>query len=115
VFGAEPAEADDAYRSLKLGKIVPNETINTICDGLRAQIGGLTFPVISDLVDDIITVTEEEIIDSMRMIWERLKMIVEPSSSITLGAVLKNKDRFNGKKVGLIISGGNVDLDHLPW
>jgi len=115
VFGAEPAEADDAYRSLKLGKIVPNETINTICDGLRAQIGGLTFPVISDLVDDIITVTEEEIIDSMRMIWERLKMIVEPSSSITLGAVLKNKDRFNGKKIGLIISGGNVDLDHLPW
>jgi len=115
VFGAEPAEADDAYRSLKLGKIVPNETINTICDGLRAQIGGLTFPVISDLVDDIITVTEEEIIDSMRMIWERLKMIVEPSSSITLGAVLKNKDKFNGKKVGLIISGGNVDLDQLPW
>ena len=115
VFGAEPAEADDAYRSLKLGKIVPNETINTICDGLRAQIGGLTFPVISNLVDDIITVTEEEIIDSMRMIWERLKMIVEPSSSITLGAVLKNKDTFNGKKVGLIISGGNVDLDHLPW
>ena len=115
VFGAEPAEADDAYRSLKLGKIVPNETINTICDGLRAQIGGLTFPVISDLVDDIITVTEEEIIDSMRMIWERLKMIVEPSSSITLGAVLKNKDKFNGKKIGLIISGGNVDLDHLPW
>ena len=115
VFGAEPVEADDAYRSLKLGKIVPNETINTICDGLRAQIGTLTFPVIADLVDDIITVTEEEIIDSMRMIWERLKMIVEPSSSITLGAVLKNKDKFNGKKVGLIISGGNVDLDHLPW
>ena len=115
VFGAEPVEADDAYRSLKLGKIVPNETINTICDGLRAQIGTLTFPVIADLVDDIITVTEEEIIDSMRMIWERLKMIVEPSSSIALGAILKNKDRFNGKKVGLIISGGNVDLDHLPW
>ena len=115
VFGAEPVEADDAYRSLKLGKIVPNETINTICDGLRAQIGTLTFPVIADLVDDIITVTEEEIIDSMRMIWERLKMIVEPSSSIALGAILKNKDKFNGKKVGLIISGGNVDLDHLPW
>jgi threonine dehydratase len=71
--------------------------------------------VIADLVDDIITVTEEEIIDSMRMIWERLKMIVEPSSSIALGAILKNKDKFNGKKVGLIISGGNVDLDHLPW
>jgi len=115
VFGAEPVEADDAYRSLKLGKIVHNETINTICDGLRAQIGTLTFPVIADLVDDIITVTEEEIIDSMRMIWERLKMIAEPSSSITLGAILKNKDKFNGKKVGLIISGGNVDLDHLPW
>ena len=115
VFGAEPVEADDAYRSLKLGKIVPNETINTICDGLRAQIGTLTFPVIADLVDDIITVTEEEIIDSMRMIWERLKMIVEPSSSIALGAILKNKDPFNGNTVGLLISGGNVDLDHLPW
>ena len=115
VYGAEPAEADDAYRSLQSGKIESNETINTICDGLRAQIGSVTFPIIKEKVDGIITVTEVDIIDSMRMIWERMKIIVEPSSSITLAAVLNEKDVFTGKKVGLILSGGNVDLDRLPW
>ena len=115
VYGAEPAEADDAYRSLQSGKIESNETINTICDGLRAQIGTVTFPIIKKKVDGIITVAEEDIIDSMRMIWERMKIIVEPSSSITLAAVLNDKEVFTGKKVGLILSGGNVDLDHLPW
>ena len=115
VYGAEPAEADDAYRSLQSGKIESNETINTICDGLRAQIGSVTFPIIKEKVDGIITVTEVDIIDSMLMIWERMKIIVEPSSSITLAAVLNDKEVFNGKKVGLILSGGNVDLDHLPW
>ena len=115
VYGAEPAEADDAYRSLQSGKIESNETINTICDGLRAQIGSVTFPIIKEKVDGIITVTEVDIIDSMRMIWERMKIIVEPSSSITLAAVLNDKEVFNGKKVGLILSGGNVDLDHMPW
>ena len=115
VYGAEPAEADDAYRSLQSGKIESNETINTICDGLRAQIGTVTFPIIKEKVDGIITVTEVDIIDSMRIIWERMKIIVEPSSSITLAAVLNDKEVFTGKKVGLILSGGNVDLDHLPW
>ncbi len=115
VYGAEPAEADDAYRSLTLGKIVPNETINTICDGLRAQIGTITFPIIQEYVDGIITVTEPEIIDAMRMVWERMKIIAEPSSVITLGALLKSKEIFSGKKVGLILSGGNVDLKQLPW
>ena len=115
VYGAEPAEADDAYRSLQSGKIESNETINTICDGLRAQIGTVTFPIIKEKVDGIITVAEEDIIDSMRMIWERMKIIVEPSSSITFAAVLNDKEVFTGKKVGLILSGGNVDMDHLPW
>ncbi len=115
VYGAEPAEADDAYRSLQLGEIQANETTNTICDGLRAQIGTIPFPIIKEKVDGIITVSEEEIIDAMGMIWERMKIIVEPSSSITLAAVLKDKEVFTGKKVGLILSGGNVDLDHLPW
>lgn len=115
VFGAEPKEADDAFQSLKIGKIVPNKTIDTVCDGLRAQIGTITFPVIKDLVDEIITLTEDEIIDAMRMVWERMKIVVEPSCSITLAAALKRKEQFANKNIGLILSGGNVDLDSLPW
>ncbi len=115
VYGAEPEEADDAYQSLKLGKIVPNKTINTICDGLRAQIGTKTFPVIQSLVDDIIPVSEEDIINALRMIWERLKIIVEPSCSIALAMVINNKDLFKDQNVGLIMSGGNIDLKKLPW
>ena len=115
VFGAEPEEADDAYQSLKQGKIVPNETINTICDGLRAEIGSKTFPVIQNLVDEIIPVSEKDIIESLQMIWERMKIIVEPSCSISLALILKNKKMFKNKNVGLIMSGGNVDLNKLPW
>ena len=115
VYGAEPAEADDAYRSLEKGEIQCNETSNTICDGLRAQIGTITFQIIQRKADGIMTVSEGDIIDSMRMIWERMKIIVEPSSSITLAAVINNKDLFAGKKVGLILSGGNVELDQIPW
>ena len=115
VFGAEPSEADDAYRSLQKGEIVANETIDTICDGLRAQIGSITFPIIQEHVDGIITVKELEIIEAMKMVWERMKIIAEPSSVITLGALLKNQKLFSGKKVGLILSGGNVDLNELPW
>lgn len=115
VYGAEPLEADDTFLSLQKGEIVPNKTINTICDGLRAQIGTITFPIIQSYVEEVITLTEEEIIESMKMIWERMKIVVEPSCSITLAAVLKSRDRFASKKVGLIISGGNVDLERLPW
>jgi threonine dehydratase len=115
VYGAEPVEADDAYRSLQSGEIQANKTTNTICDGLRAQIGTITFPIIQEKVDGIITVTEDEIIHSMRLIWERMKIIVEPSSAITLSAILKRKELFKGKKVGLILSGGNVDLEDLPF
>ena len=115
VYGAEPLEADDTFLSLQKGEIVPNKTINTICDGLRAQIGTITFPIIQSYVEEVITLTEKEIIESMKMIWERMKIVVEPSCSITLAAVLKSSDRFAGKKVGLIISGGNVDLERLPW
>ncbi|MBC8344981.1 MAG: pyridoxal-phosphate dependent enzyme [Candidatus Marinimicrobia bacterium] len=115
VYGAEPSEADDAYRSLKSGKIETNISTHTICDGLRAQLGTVPFPIIQKYVDGIITVTESEIIDAMRMIWERMKIIVEPSSAITLGAILKSPSIFEGKRVGLIISGGNVDLENLPW
>tara|TARA_B100000683_G_scaffold42719_1_gene38206 strand:+ start:1457 stop:2395 length:939 start_codon:yes stop_codon:yes gene_type:complete len=115
VFGAEPEEADDAFQSLKQGKIVPNKTINTVCDGLRAEIGSKTFPVIQDLVDGIETVSESDIVESLRMIWERMKIIVEPSCSISLAMVLKNSNLFKDKNVGLIMSGGNVDLNSLPW
>mgnify|MGYP002725617284 FL=1 len=115
IYGAEPSEADDAYRSLEKGEIVANKTIDTICDGLRAQIGTITFPIIQAHVDGIITVSESEIIEAMKMVWERMKIIAEPSSVITLGALLKNKEMFAGKEVGLILSGGNVDLNQLPW
>jgi len=115
VYGAEPEEADDTYRSLKAGKRLANDTTNTICDGLRAQIGLINFPIIQELVDGIITLKEQAIIDSMRIIWERMKIIVEPSSAIVLAAVIKKQDMFHNKKVGLIFSGGNVDLDDLPW
>jgi len=115
IYGAEPSEADDAYRSLEKGEIVANKTIDTICDGLRAQIGTITFPIIQAHVDGIITVSDSEIIEAMKMVWERMKIIAEPSSVITLGALLKNKGMFAGKKVGLILSGGNVDLNQLPW
>ena len=115
VYGAEPKKADDAYRSLKKGSIVANKTIDTICDGLRAQIGTKTFPVIQELVDEIITIDEQEVVESLRMVWERLKIIVEPSCSITLALVLKRKALFEGQNVGLILSGGNVDLNELPW
>ena len=115
VYGAEPKEADDTYRSIETGKIQTNITTNTICDGLRAQIGTITFPIIKNNVNGIITLSEKEIIEAMQMVWERLKIIVEPSCSITLAAVLKRKKLFQNKKVGLIMSGGNVDLLNTPW
>ena len=115
VFGAEPDEADDAFQSLKHGKIIPNKTINTVCDGLRAEIGSKTFPVIQDLVDGIETVSEKDILESLRMIWERMKIIVEPSCSISLAMVIKNSNLFKNKNVGLIMSGGNVNLNSLLW
>ena len=90
-------------------------TVDTIADGLRAQVGTLTFPIIQELVDEVITVTEAEIIGAMRMIWERLKIIVEPSGAVPLAALLKQTKTFRNQKVGLILSGGNADLDSLPW
>ena len=115
IYGAEPKEADDTFRSIKVGTIQVNQSTNTICDGLRAQIGTITFPIIKDNVEGILTIEEQDIIDSMKLIWETMKIIVEPSCAITLAAIFKNKRIFQGKKVGLIISGGNVDLENLPW
>ena len=115
VYGAEPKNADDTYRSIKRKKIVPNKTTDTIADGLRAQVGTITFPIIQKHVDGIILVSEEMIIQSMRMVWQRLKIIIEPSCSIVLAAILTNKKQFYNKRIGLILTGGNVDLDTLPW
>ena len=115
VFGAEPENADDTYRSILNNKIMSNETTDTIADGLRAQVGTVTFPIIKENVDKILLVSEEMIISSMYMIWQRLKIIIEPSCSIVLAALMLNSHRFLNKKVGLILTGGNYDLKQIPW
>ena len=115
VIGGEPLEADDAYRSLLSGKIEYNVTTNTIADGLLTHLGDINFPIIQRHVDRIIRVTEEEIVEAMRLIWERMKIIIEPSSAVAFAAVLKEKRVFKGLKVGVIISGGNVDVSQLPF
>jgi len=115
VYAAEPTGADDAQRSLKDGKIYPSVNPNTIADGLLTSLGEHTFPVIQSLVKDIFTVTDEEIIEAMKLTWTRLKVIIEPSSATTLAVILKNKAIFANQKNALIISGGNVDLNNLPF
>jgi threonine dehydratase len=114
VLAAEPQQADDAYRSFKSGQFVPSVNPDTIADGLLTSLGDLTFPIITTYVQDILTVSEDEIISAMRVLWERMKIVVEPSSAVPLGALL-NKGRFQGQRVGVILSGGNVDLARLPW
>ena len=115
VIGAEPFAVDDAYRSFQSGKIELNKTTETIADGLKTNLGDKNFPLIRKYVNSIIRVTEEEIIEAMRLIWERMKIIVEPSSAVAFAAVLSEKNKFKNKKVGIIISGGNVDLKNLPF
>ena len=114
-IGAEPLAVDDAYRSLQSGKIEFNETADTICDGLKTFLGDNNFPIIQKHVDQIIRVDESSIIDAMKLIWQRMKIIVEPSSAVPVAAIRCNPDLFEGKQVGIIISGGNVDLENLPF
>ncbi|MCO5724513.1 pyridoxal-phosphate dependent enzyme [Robiginitalea marina] len=114
-IGAEPLAVDDAYRSLKAGKILGNATTDTIADGLKTVLGSYTFPVIQEYVNTIVRVTEEEIVGAMRLVWERMKIVIEPSSAVTLAAVLREPALFRGKRTGLLISGGNVDLGRLPF
>jgi threonine dehydratase len=115
VFGAEPANADDAYRSFKAGKIIPSESPQTIADGLLTSLGERNFHIIREYVADIVTVSEESIISTMRFVWERCKLIVEPSAAVPLAALMDRKLGNSFKRVGVIVSGGNVDLDALPW
>lgn len=115
VIGAEPDEVNDAYRSMQSGNIETNSSTNTIADGLKTNLGTLNFPIIQQHVQEIVTVSESEIVASMKLIWERMKLVVEPSSAVALAAVLKNKNSFTNQKVGIILSGGNVDLTALPF
>jgi len=110
VIAGEPDGSDDAYRSLKSGHIETPQS-NSIADGLLSSLGDKTFPLIQEYVKEIITVTDSEIITAMKLIWEEMKIIVEPSCAVPLAAVLKNKDKFAGKNIGIILSGGNVDLE----
>ena len=113
--GGEPYQADDAYRSLLSGKIELNKTANTVADGLRTILGNHNFPIIQKHVDRIVRVEENEIITAMRLIWERMKIIIEPSCAVPFAALLREKEKFTGQKVGIILSGGNVDLGNLPF
>jgi threonine dehydratase len=115
VFGGEPENADDAYRSLRSGKIETNESTNTIADGLRTNLGDNNFPIIREGVKEIILVSEEEILDAMKLIWTRLKIVCEPSCAVPLAALIKKKSHFRDQRIGLIITGGNVDLENLPF
>lgn len=115
VVGVEPEEADDAYRSLQSGEIQPLEKTDTIADGLRTSLGDKTFAVIREHVDEIITVSEPAIVDAMRLVWERMKIVIEPSAAVAVAGAIKAADRLKGQRVGVILSGGNVDLDQLPF
>ena len=115
IFAAEPKNADDAYRSFKAGYIIADDAPVTVADGLKVPLKDLTWHFVSKHVEDILIATEQEIIDAMKLIWQRMKIVIEPSSAVPLATILKNKNIFSGKRVGVIITGGNVDLDKLPW
>ena len=115
VVGGEPANMDDAYRSLKAGVIDDFNDGDTIADGLKTKLGNINFPIIKQDIEKIVRVSEQEIVDAMRLIWERLKVVAEPSSAVPFAALLKEKADYKGKKCGIILSGGNVDLKKLPF
>lgn len=115
VVGAEPMEADDAYRALKSGKIEYNVRTDTVADGLKTNLGDINFPIIKELVPDIIRVEEDGIIPAMKLIWERMKLVIEPSSAVPFAALLREKEKYRNKKIGIILSGGNVELSNLPF
>jgi len=115
VLAGEPAAADDAFQSMQAGRIIPSRDPVTVADGLRTSLGDRTYPIIRRLVERILTVSEEGIIRAMRLVWERMKLVVEPSAAVPLAAILEHPEVFRDRRVGVIFSGGNVDLDHLPW
>lgn len=115
VIAVEPANADDAYRSFHSGEIVPSVHPDTIADGLLTSLGTMTFAIIMNKVNEVVTVTEESIIAAMRMLWERMKIVVEPSGAVPFAAIIGNRIDYRGKRIGIILSGGNVDLSRLPF
>ena len=115
IYAAEPEQADDAYRSFKAGHIIADDAPVTIADGLKVPLKELTWHFVSNYVTDILTASEQEIIDAMKLSWQRLKMVIEPSCAVPLAIILKNPEIFAGKRIGVIVTGGNVDLDKLPW
>jgi threonine dehydratase len=115
VIGGEPEMADDAYRSIQTGEIVPSANPKTIADGLLTSLGTLTFPIIQERVEQIVTVSEAGIIESMKFIWERAKIVIEPSAAVAVAVLWERKIDLSGLKVGIILSGGNVDLEKLAW
>jgi threonine dehydratase len=115
IYAAEPEQADDAYRSFKAGHIIADDAPETVADGLKVPLKELTWHFVSHHVSDILTASEQEIIDAMKLTWQRMKIVMEASCAVPLATILKNRDVFAGKRVGVIITGGNVDLDKLPW
>jgi threonine dehydratase len=115
VIATEPAGAADAAESFRQGRLIYQEKKETIADGLRTNLGAPNFALLQRYVDDVVTVSEEGIIAAMRAIWETMKIVVEPSGAVPYAAILEEKGEFRGKRVGLILTGGNVDLDALPW
>lgn len=115
VYGAEPAGADDAFQSFYAKTLIPVKNPNTIADGLRTSLGSLTYPIIAQNVTGILKVDDSETIKAMKLVWERMKILIEPSSAVALAVLLKHKELFEEQNVGLIFSGGNVDLSNLPW
>lgn len=115
VYAGEPEGAQDAFLSMQQGEVVRIDKPNTIADGLLTTVGDKNFPIIKQLVKGVLVVNDQEIVEAMRLIWERMKIIIEPSCAVPFAALLKNKEKFIGKKVGIILSGGNVDLTKLPF
>lgn len=115
IIAAEPEQADDAFRSFRAGHIIADDAPNTIADGLKVPLKELTWHFVSNHVTDILTASEQEIIDAMKLTWRRMKIVMEPSCAVPLATILKNKEKFAGKRIGVIVTGGNVDLDKLPW
>lgn len=115
IYAAEPLNADDAARSFRAGHIIADDAPDTVADGLKVPLKELTWHFVHNHVTDILTATEEEIVDAMKLMWKRMKIVMEPSSAVPLATIIKNPGIFAGKRVGVIVTGGNVDLDKLPW
>lgn len=115
IYAAEPKNADDAARSFRAGHIIADDAPDTVADGLKVPLKELTWHFVKSYVEDILTAEEDEIVEAMKLTWKRMKIVIEPSCAVPLATILKNRDRFAGKRVGVVITGGNVDLDKLPW